>query len=138
MQRKMVRGCLPVVLILLTFAMGCGDEQFSDAQITSLTLSRTTFTTSETGMTDEFITATVTFEGFFDEVDPERSEIFLQDFDRAAVPQSATVSGNTLTLTDIATSWLSVSPGTHSIGATVATPTESVTQLNLATVTITE
>ena len=128
---------LMVATLSFTFT-GCGAEEFSDAEITSLTLSRNTFTVSETGMTDEFITATVSYTGFFDPVDPERSEIFLQEFDQAAVPMEKTVDGNTLTLSGIATSWLSVGAGTHSVGATVATDTESVTQLNLATVTITE
>jgi len=137
---------MALIVVAAVFASGCGAEEFSDAQaeefsdaqITSLTLSRSTFTVSETGMTDEFITAEVSYIGFFDPVDPDRSEIFLQEFDRAADPMSATVDGNTVLLEGIATSWLSVGAGTHNIGATVTTDSESVTQLNLATVTITE
>jgi hypothetical protein len=134
-----VMSALFLACAVLILATGCGPEEFSDGEITSLSLSRSTFTVSETGMTDEFINAEVTFTGFFDPVDADASEIFLQEFNRAAVPRSSEVQGNTLFLNEIATSWLSgLGVGTHNVGATLVTSTGSVTQLDLTTVTITE
>lgn len=138
MSLKSIKVVGPFIALALLVLTGCPVDEFSDARITSLTLSRTTFAVSETGMTDEFIDAEVEFEGFIDPVDPDQSNIFLQDFDREAQPASSRVEGNVLFLDDITTSWLNVGVGEHAVGATLVTPTESVTQLNLVTVTITE
>lgn len=139
MSSKLTASGLLLVVVGVVFLTGCPVDEFSDARISSLTLSRSTFTVSETGMTDEFIDAEVVTAGFIDPVEPDESEIFLQDIDRAAVPMSSSVEGDVLLLNGIATSWLSgLGAGQHQVGATVVTTTESVTQLNLATITITE
>jgi hypothetical protein len=56
------------------------------------------------------------------------------------VPQDIVINNDTITLRNIAQSWFQgLEPATYSIGATITSEgsAEQVTQLNLATVTVT-
>ncbi len=137
-----------LVLVLSTFMVaGCGEDFGGGPEIVSMTISPDTLSVTETGMTDQFFTITLEVAGFTDEIDVDETRVFIQGTDEVdAIFQSSAIVGNTITLGMIATGWFQTQvPGVYDIGASVQTiagetgqPTEQVTQLNLATVTITE
>ncbi len=127
------------------FAFACGEPinnlQNSTAgpRIDSLTIEPDTLSASETGMTDEFFTATLVIAGFEDEIVLDEVEIFIQEPEVAAVPQDATIEGDTIILDQIAKSWFAgLEPEIYDIGASVESETESIRELNLTTITVTE
>ena len=130
---------LAFIAIVLT---GCGElvNNATGARIANLTITPDTITATDTGMTDEFFTATMVVEGFVDPVDPDTAVIFLQEPNRLeAQPQSRSIDGNTITLDGIAKTWVGgLDPGVYPVGGEVRSETESVTQLDLATITIEE
>lgn len=132
MRRFAILIALPALL-----AVGCGEDIGAGATIDSLTVDPDIISLSDTGMTDEFFTVTIVVSGFADEVDPERTEVFVQEPEVAAVPGSTDVTGDTITLTMIAKTWVGgLDAGLYDVGATVRSATESVTQRDLATITI--
>jgi len=134
--RSMKRFCYVWVLSLLLTS--CGDE-FGGASIDSLTISPSSIRTAETGMTDEFFTVTIGISGFEDDIDEDAVRVFVQDPEVDAIPGSVDVATNTITLNMIAKTWVGGLPaGLYDVGAVVRSQTESVTQRDLATITIEE
>jgi hypothetical protein len=137
-----------LIVVFSLFALtSCGEDLGGGPEIVSMTISPDTLSVTETGMTDQFFTVTLEVAGFTDEIDLEETRVFIQGTDEVdAVFQTSAQVGNTITLGMIATGWFQTQvPGVYDIGASVQTiagdtgqPTEQVTQLNLATVTITE
>jgi hypothetical protein len=129
------------VVFLAVALTGCGElDDITGAEIVSLEIDPDTLNLSETGMTDEFFTATIVVSGFEDEVDVETANVFLQDPERVdAAPGFREIEGDTITLGMIAKTWVGdLDPGVYSVGAEVSSATETVRQLDLATITITE
>jgi len=141
-----MRSIFLLSFLTLAVGLGCGEDFGSGPEIVSMTISPSTLSVTETGMTDQFFTVTIGISGFTDEIDVEETRVFIQGPDVEAIFQTSSIVGNTITLGNIATGWFQTQPvGTYDIGATVQTvpgdtgqPSEQVTQLNLATVTITE
>jgi hypothetical protein len=130
-----------VLVFLATALSGCGElDDLTGAQIASLQIDPDTLSLSDTGMTDEFFTATMVVSGFEDEVDVETAVVFLQDPERVeAAPGFREIEGDTITLGMIAKTWVGgLEPGAYSVGAEVSSATETVRQLDLATITIVE
>lgn len=128
--------------ILMLFALllsACGEDLGIGPSIDSLTVDPDVVSLSDTGMTDEFFSVTISFSGFEDVVDPELTRVFIQQPEVDAVAEDIDVSGSTITLTRIAKTWVGgLDAGLYNIGAEVRSPTESVTQRDLATITIEE
>jgi hypothetical protein len=130
---------LALLLLLLTTASGCGDVLNDGPTITSLTVSPSSVVQTDTGMTDEFFTITLSFSGFESDVIVDETRVFIQDPEIDAVPGTADLNGDTITLGMIAKTWVGgLAPGVYEIGAEVRSETESVTERNLATIEITE
>ena len=90
-------------------------------------------------MTDEFFTVTIGISGFEDDIDEDAVRVFVQDPEVDAIPGSVDVATNTITLNMIAKTWVGGLPaGLYDVGAVVRSQTESVTQRDLATITIEE
>lgn len=126
-------GCFEVDQVPLDIP--CDDFEITSVEVTPSTLSQT-----ETGMTDQFFTITIQLTGNVEEVDLEETRVFIQDSRIDAVYQTSSIAADTITLEEIPFSWFQSQPvGTYQIGATVQTISgEPVTQLDLATITITE
>lgn len=137
---------LPLIVafaVLPFFLVACGELEnngTAGAEIVSLTLSPDTISLSDTGMTDEYFTATLVVDGFIDPVDVDSVEVFIQDPERVeAEPGTRDIDGNTITLGMIAKSWFAgLEAGVYNIGAEVSSETEQVLQLDLTTVTVEE
>lgn len=127
------------LVVLLAFLLtGCGEDLFG-ASIVSLTVDPDVISLSDTGMTDEFFTVIVVVDGFEQEVDPDATRVFIQEPDVEAVAGTTSLSGNTITLGMIAKTWVgNLEAGIYDVGAEVRSETESVTQRDLATITIEE
>ena len=124
---------------LLAVLCGCGEDLGAGASIVSLSVTPSTIKQTDSGMTDEFFTVTIVTSGFEDEIDPELTRVFVQDPEIDAVPGTAELNGSTITLDRIAKTWLGgLAPDVYSVGAEVRSDTESVTQRDLATITIEE
>lgn len=125
-------------------AAGCGEGLNNGSvlgpRIESLEITPDTISTSETGMTDEYFTATLVVAGFEDEIILDDVDIFIQEPDIVdAVPQDRSIAGDTITLDRIAKSWFAgLGAGVYSIGANVESETETVNELNLFEITVTE
>lgn len=111
--------------------------------ITNVTVNPSTISQSNTGMTDQYFDVTIStsnFEGEF-----ESAEVFIQlpqdnrDSQGSFAPiESGDISTIASEPRTIPQSWFqNLEAGTYSIGATVTTDLEEVTQLDLATVTVT-
>ena len=128
--------------LLVLFALllsACGEDLGLGPSIDDLIVDPDVITLSDTGMTDEFFTVTLTVSGFEDVVDPELTRVFIQQPEVDAVAGSTDVSGDTITLNMIAKTWVGgLDAGLYNVGAEVRSPTESVTQRDLATITIEE
>lgn len=134
---------LTILLVLVTLVLsGCGEalNNLVGAEIVSLDIEPSTISLSETGMTDEFFTATIVVNGFTDPVDADEAVVFLQEPSRVeAQPGFREIDQNTITLGMIAKSWAGgLDTGVYAVGAQVSSETEEVTQLDLATITIEE
>lgn len=133
------RHALFVAAMLL---VGCGETLNNSAgpTIESLTLEPNVISLSETGMTDEFITATLVVSGFTDELNLDDTVVFLQDPTRVdAEPGTQTEDGGTIVLGMIAKTWLvGLDAGTYPVGAEVHSATEEVLQQDLAVITVEE
>ena len=123
------------------------EDDLGGATIESLTIDPDTIPLSDTGMSDEYFTATLNVSGFTEPIDPEATTVFVEanGEEIEAVPQDIQISGNTIILDQIQTGWVgSLEPGTYQVGATVQTeltegsrfPAERVTERGLATITI--
>ena len=134
----------PVMVAAALLVVGCGEALNNGSllgpRIESLSLTPDTIATSDTGMTDEYFTATLVVAGFEDEITLDEVDIFIQEPDVVdAVPQDRSIDGNTITLDRIAKSWFAgLSAGTYPIGANVESETESVSELNLFEITVTD
>ena len=131
-----------LILVLAVGLYACGDVNNSGtdgAQIVSLEIDPDTLSRSDTGMTDEFFTATLVVSGFADPIDVDEVSVFIQEPSVEAEPGSRSIEGDTITLGMIAKSWFAgLDAGVYDIGAEVSSETEQVRQLDLATVTIEE
>lgn len=126
-------SALLLVLTLVTLS-GCLLDP-TEPGIVSMTITPDVISASDTGMTDEFFTVELTVINFADEID--QVTVFTQDPRVEAEPQNVVVEGNVVVLSGIAKSWFTdFDPGVHNIGATVESATASITENNLATVTI--
>jgi len=124
---------LLVVFSLITLA-GCLLDP-TEPGIVTMSISPDVISASDTGMTDEYFTIEITVVNFSDEI--EEVTVFTQSPRVDAEPQNVVVEGNVVVLSGIAKSWFTdFEPGVHSIGATVSSATASITENNLATVTI--
>lgn len=138
-----------LILSLALFAAvstGCGEDLLENGpEIVSMTISPDEIPSTSTGMTDQFATVTLTVAGFTDPINVDATRVFIEDNGVEAVFGTASMTGNTITLEEIATSWFQgLEPGEYPLGAEVFSvdgdngePTESVSQLGLTTVTIT-
>lgn len=130
---------LPIFILFAVLLSACGEDLGFGPSIDSVTIDPDIISLSDTGMTDEFFTVTITVSGFDDVVDPDETRVFVQEPEVNAVPGSTELSGNTITLTMIAKTWVGgFDAGIYDVGAEVRSPTESVTQRDLATITIEE
>jgi hypothetical protein len=137
--RPLARLLMVVMLAVVSVSLSsCIDTTgLTEPTIVNLIIEPDTITTSEQAMSNEFFTATIEVANFADP--PTGAEIFIQDPEVTAVPGDTTINGNTIVLSEIQKSWFEgLSTGTYNIGATVTSETESVTQLDLETVTVTE
>lgn len=132
-----------LVLVLMVLPItGCPLPEDTDPTIVSMTINPNTIAVSSTGMTDEFFTVTITTANFASTI--TTATVFIQDADggnRDGTPETTTINGEVVTLNKIPLSWFSgLSAGSYRLGAQIATQdnAESVTQLDLATVTVTE
>ena len=126
------------LLLFVVLVAGCG-EDLGGASIDTMTVDPDIVSLSETGMTDEFFTVTISVSGFEGVIDTEATRVFIQDPLRDAVPGNTVQDGNTITLQMIAKTWVGgLDAGTYQIGAEVQSDTETVTQRDLATITIEE
>ena len=129
---------LAIVVLFTILLAGCG-EDLTGPSILSLTVDPDVISLSDTGMTDEFFNVTIVVSGFDDEIDPERTRVFVQEPNVDAVAGFTDVSGSTITLQMIAKTWVGgLDAGLYDVGAEVRSATESVTQQDLATITIEE
>ncbi|NND02491.1 MAG: hypothetical protein HKN91_06870, partial [Acidimicrobiia bacterium] len=121
------------------FLSACGEDLGEGPSIDSLIVDPDVVAESDTGMTDEFFVVTINFSGFEEPVDPDLTRVFIQQPERDAVAGSTDVTGNTITMTMIAKTWtVGLDTGQYNVGAEVRSATESVTQRDLATITIEE
>lgn len=143
----MKTGLMLSLALVAALTTGCGEDLLDNGpQIVSMTITPDEIPSTSTGMTDQFVTVTLTVSGFTDAINVDATRVFIEDNDVEGVFQTATLSGDTITLDEIATSWFQgLTPGAYPLGAEVFSvdgengePTESVSQLGLATVTITE
>lgn len=135
------RGPIFALVVIAALLFGCGETANNEpgAEIVSLTIEPNTLSLSETGMTDEYFTATLVVDGFTDEIDLDEVTVFIQEPPVDAEPGERDIDGNTITLSMIAKSWFAgLEVGTYDIGAEVSSATEQVRQLDLATVTVEE
>lgn len=134
-----------LIAAMIFFGFGCADDLLGGPEIVSMSVSPDSVASTATGMTDQFVTVTLVVGGFTDPINVDSTRVFIQDTNTDGIYQSATLSGDTITLTEIATSWFQgLSAGDYSLGAEVVSndgdngePTEQVSQLGLATITIT-
>ena len=129
-------------VLLFTFAalmLVAWGEDLGGATIDSVTIDPDIISLSDTGMTDEFFIVTIVVSGFEGEIDGDSARVFVQEPEIDAVPGTTDVSGDTITLGMIAKTWVgNLDPGEYDVGAEVRSDTESVTQRDLATITIEE
>ena len=115
--------------------IGEGGPEIASASITPDTIAE-----SSTGMTDQFFDVTLVTSGFAFPI--EGATVEIEELGRAGETTTApTIDGDTIVLNDIAQSWFQgVPPGEYPITATVFSEdnAESVTQLSVVTVTVTE
>lgn len=142
------RGLCPrtlwmLVLVLMVLPLtGCPLDETTDPTIASMSITPNTIAVSSTGMTDEFFTVTITTANFASTI--TTANVFIQDADganRDGTPETTMINGEVVVLNKIPLSWFSgLGAGTYKLGAQVSSEggAESVTQLDLATVTVTE
>lgn len=134
-----------LIAALIFFGFGCADDLLGGPEIVSMTISPDSVASTGTGMTDQFVTVTLVVDGFTDPINVNGTRVFIEENGIDGVYQSASLVGDTITLTEIATSWFQdLAPGEYPLGAEVVSedgdngePTEQVSQLGLATFTIT-
>ena len=134
-----------LIAAMILFGFGCADDLLGGAEIVSMTISPDSVASTSTGMTDQFVTVTLVVSGFADPVNVDGTQVFIEENGVEGIYQNASLSGDTITLTEIATSWFQgLTPGTYQLGAEVVSvdgdngePTEQVRQLGLATITVT-
>ena len=132
------------VVLLITLALGmfgCDTliGELDSVNIVSVNVTPATISESSTGMTDQFFTVTIQTAGFTEEI--EGAEVRIQQNDRKGEPQNVSVQGDTIVLERIALSWFQgLGVGEYPISARVfsADEVESVEQLDVATITVTE
>lgn len=138
----MKRLVTALVFVTAAFVLtGCGElDDLTGGEIVSLEIDPNTLSLSDTGMTDEFFTATMVVSGFEDPVDVDTAVVFLQEPERVdAAPGFSEIDGDTITLGMIAKTWVGgLDAGAYSVGAEISSETETVRQLDLATITIEE
>ncbi len=121
------------------------DDASTTPTIDSIIISPDSISAASTGMTDQFVSVTLGVSGFNAPINVEGTRIFLEANGVDGDYQSATLTGDTIQLTNIAISWFQgLEPGEYSVAAEVVSqdgddgePTETITQLGLATITIT-
>ncbi|MEZ4461877.1 MAG: hypothetical protein R3E66_19580 [bacterium] len=135
-----------IVAAALAFGAGCGEDLLNNGpEIVSMSISPDSVPATSTGMTDQFVTVTLTVAGFNDPINVDGTRVFIEANNVDGVYQSSALVGDTITLSTIATSWFQgLTEGEYSLGAEVVTvdgdngePTEKVSQIGLATITIT-
>lgn len=134
-----------LIAAMMFFGFGCADDLLGGPEIVSMTISPDSVASTATGMTDQFVTVTLVVAGFADPINVDGTRVFIESNGIEGVYQNAALSGDTITLTEIATSWFQgLTPGEYPLGAEVVSqdgdngePTEQVSQLGLATITIT-
>ena len=129
-----------LLLIAVLFLSACGEDLLGGAAIDSLIIDPDVVgVNTDGGMTDEFITATLTVSGFEDEILPEETLVFIQEPQVDAIAGETTMTGSVITLSKIQKTWIGgLEPGIYDVGAEVRSATETVLQRNLATITIEE
>lgn len=143
MARSLSRRAFGVAL-LTTLALGMfGCEallgELDSANIVSVDITPSTISESSTGMTDQFFTVTIVTAGFTEEI--QGAEVRIQQNDRKGEPQNVSFQGDTIVLERIALSWFQgLGVGEYPISARVfsADEVESVEQLDVATITVSE
>ncbi|MGM0555660.1 MAG: hypothetical protein ACQEVA_04690 [Myxococcota bacterium] len=144
LRRKISLAALIVAMLALTTVISsCVPEAFGP-NITSATITPSTISESNTGMTDEYFDVTLNTSGFDGEF--QDAEVFIQipgGSDRPANGSFSTIEPDDIsTITSdpqsIPLSWFGgLEPGVYNIGATVQTDLEDYTQLDVATVEVT-
>jgi len=132
-----------LLVVAAIAATGCGEALGPDGgpQIVSLSIDPSEISLSDTGMTDEYFTATIQVSGFQNAVDVDQADVFVEAGGDtiSAEPGTRDIQGDTITLGMIAKSWLGgLDAGDYGVGAEVQSSTEKVRELDLATITITE
>ncbi|RAL24984.1 hypothetical protein DL240_01880 [Lujinxingia litoralis] len=134
MRTLLARTPLLLLVVALLSLSGCLLDP-TEPGIASMTITPSVISLSETGMTDEYFTIELTVVNFTDEI--EEVTVFTQSPEIEAVPQSVVAEGNVVVLSGISKSWFTnFDTGAHPIGATVTSASASITERNLATVTI--
>ena len=137
-RRSLLR--LMTTLTLLLTTSSCIDLEDGSPRIASLTITPSTITRSSQGMTDQYFEITIVTENFTEPL--ESAQVFIQDLNREATQSMAPqISGDTITIKNVAFAWFTGVPvGEHAISASVFSQgdLQTATELNLATVTITE
>lgn len=135
-----------VVAVAVVLGAGCGEDLLNNGpEIVSMSISPDSVPATSTGMTDQYVTVVLTVDGFTDPINVDSTRVFIETNNVDGVYQSAALAGNTITLSNIATSWFQgLTVGEYDLGAEVVTedgdngePTEQVSQIGLATITIT-
>lgn len=138
-RRAFLMTALFTLLALVSLG-GCVPVDDGSPRIASLTITPDTINENSTGMTDQFFEITIVTENFTEPL--ESAQVFIQELNReAAFTNAPEITGDTIVIRRVPFAWFSgVEAGTHAISATVYSvdDLQSATELNLATVTVTQ
>lgn len=128
-----------VIFLLLLFSLFSCDEIELGATVDTLNVVPNTLSLSDTGMTDEYFTITMKVSGFDGEIEKDSIKVFRQNPRVVAIPESITITGNTIKLNRIAKSWFGgVASGSYQIGVEMSSQGQFINEQDLAKVVVRE
>ena len=130
--------CFSALTLALLFSSSCVPLDDGSPQISTITISPSTFSKSSTGMTDEFITVTIVTANFTEPL--EDVTVTIQDLNREVIFNTAPeINGDTIIKRTPLAQFSDLDVGEHAISATAFSQDDLQTagELNLTTITVT-